>query len=113
MNNVTQNGTSSDFSTPLANKNASLKCAVCEKQYSLSLRYRCGACDGVLNVVYAGTQQIKSGFGIERFEDFLPLKIQEPFLCPETPCVRFDNRNYLEHNGVFCKVEGALETALK
>ncbi len=104
MDNVAQN------STPLANENASLKCAICEELYPFCLRYRCEKCDGALNVVYSGTQQIKSGSGIERFEDFLPLKIQEPFLCPETPCIRFDNRSYLEHNGIFCKIEGTLAT---
>lgn len=92
------------------NPQASLKCAGCRRNYPLELRYRCEECQGVLNVVYSGNQKIKSGLGISRFEEFLPLNSFKEFPCPETPCVKFDNPHYVKHEGIYCKVEGALVT---
>ncbi|MEM1170965.1 MAG: pyridoxal-phosphate dependent enzyme [Cyanobacteria bacterium P01_H01_bin.35] len=93
------------------NPQAHLKCAVCGKEYPLKLRYRCQACDGgVLNVVYSSTQTLKSGSGLSRFEDFVPIQPLPEFDCPETPLIRFDNPQYVDHDGIYCKVEGALAT---
>lgn len=94
-----------------ANSLAHLKCAVCGKEYPLELRYYCQACDGgVLNVVYSDTQTVKPGSGLQRFEDFVPIKPSPEFHCPQTPLVRFHNPEYVDHNGIYCKVEGALAT---
>ncbi len=94
-----------------ANPMAHLKCAVCGEEYPLKLRYRCQACDGgVLNVVYSGTQTIKPGSGMQRFEDFVPIKPLSEFDCPETPLVQLNNPQYVNHDGIYCKFEGALAT---
>ncbi|NEO61922.1 MAG: pyridoxal-phosphate dependent enzyme [Moorea sp. SIO4G2] len=94
-----------------ANSMAHLQCAVCGKEYPLELRYRCQSCDGgVLNVVYRGNQKVESGSGLQRFKDFVPIKPLPEFSCPETPLIRFDNAQYVDHDGIYCKVEGALAT---
>lgn len=100
-----------DLNKIQVNTKAHLKCAVCGEEYPLELRYRCQSCDdGVLNVVYSTPQTIKSGSGLERFEDFVPIQPMTDFYCPESPLVQLKNPQYLDHNGVYCKVEGNLAT---